>query len=304
MNPLPESGRMHDPSAPPSDDPDGLDALEAALSADPACIDAARKRVTAIRTTPVPTAMVARDVHFPDVPAVTPPATTAPTTPPPKPGRGGGLLAELKQAVAEQKRVEADSSREEERVREVIGTALRRVFEYLHDLVGQLNQLRPPIPRSYTLLVTGTVFDGLSWQEGFTGHRSQPHTNGDLLERVTLSYRLGGAGDTLIERTGSGIERLRQALFDFGFKTECTERRNARREVEFATFAVRSEISVQVQWRADFPRRQVIVEMRNLERLGTVEFALPAFALNPEFLDEFGRMMLGQPNRFRELLPR
>lgn len=303
MNPFPDSRRTPDPSARPSDDPDGLDALEAALSADPACFDAARLRAAAGRPAPVPTTLVSRDVRFPDVPsAQSAPPAVAPT--PPAASRGGGLLAELKQAVAEQKRVEAHSSREEERVREIIGQALRNVFDYLHDLVGQLNQLRPPIPRSYTLLVTGTLFDGLNWQEGFAGHRSQPHTNGDLLERVTLSYRLGGAGDTVIERTGSGIERLRQALFDFGFKAECAERRNARHEVAFATFTVRSEISVQVQWRADFARRQIILEMRNVERLGTVECALPAFALNAEFLDEFGRMVLGQPNRFRELLPR
>ena len=70
------------------------------------------------------------------------------------------------------------------------------------------------------------------------------------------------------------------------------------------TFTVTDEISVQVVWRADFENRQVIVESRNLERFGFASCRVPAEAIGPELLDEFGRLVLGKENNFRSFLVR
>jgi hypothetical protein len=62
-------------------------------------------------------------------------------------------------------------------------------------------------------------------------------------------------------------------LFDLGLKFECQERRNRMRELESGLFVV-EKVGVQVVWRADFDKGEVVMEARNLERLGFVTFVL------------------------------
>ena len=64
------------------------------------------------------------------------------------------------------------------------------------------------------------------------------------------------------------------------------------------------EVSVLIVWRADFEKGEIVVESRNLERLGFVTFILRPEAIGPTLLDEFGRLVLGRDNRFRSCLAR
>jgi hypothetical protein len=53
-----------------------------------------------------------------------------------------------------------------------------------HDLVQQLNIVKPAIPRDYT--AAGDVgFTGLVWQEGFADYRTQSQSAGAMVELVT-----------------------------------------------------------------------------------------------------------------------
>ena len=64
------------------------------------------------------------------------------------------------------------------------------------------------------------------------------------------------------------------------------------------------EITVRVVWRADFERQQVVMESRNLERLGFAACTLLPESIGPAMLDEFGRLVLGRPNTFRSFVNR
>jgi len=186
---------------------------------------------------------------------------------------------------------------------EAIDQGLRRLFFYLHDFVQQLNIVKPGIPRDYPL-VEQYVLNQLAWQEGFADYRTQSQSAGALVELVSFSYRLAGPGLPLIERSGPGVERFRAVLFDFGLPFDCKEFKNERSYVERAEFDIRSEISVSTRWRADFARGLVVIEARNLERLGSTVFTLRPQAIDHALLEAFGRLVLGQPNPFRELAGR
>ncbi len=47
-----------------------------------------------------------------------------------------------------------------------------------------------------------------------------------------------------------------------------------------------------------------MLETRNLERLGSALYTLRPQAIDQALLDHFGHLVLGQPNRFRELAKR
>ena len=313
------------PSGPPeasaaANDTSSLDADAAALLADIASFDieAARRRVqqidaryTGIRGTKADFSDATRDLGFPVVTGLhTPePRAAAPEAAPlPEPVQPsapcGGLLEQLRDEVALRQRGASEASRDAERLRESLDRSLRAVFDYCRDLSTQLNFLKPQVGRNYYLLDSDDPIRNLSWQEGYADFRTRSTGEGGSIERVSMGYTLRGPGQRRLERNGGAVERLRQMLFDLGLKFECQERRNRRRELESGVFTVADEVSVLIVWRADFEKGEIVVESRNLERLGFVTFILRPEAIGPTLLDEFGRLVLGRDNRFRSCLAR
>ena len=293
-----------------------LDAMEAALLADISNfdLDAAARQVQAeeqrVRTSGL---AVEAGLEFPDILAegVSPPpvprASQPRSAPDPLPGgfqpAGPGLLDQLRQQAeacqshrnAEHHHLSLLESRMDQ--------ALRQVFAYLHELVQQLNVIRPAIPRGY--LVAGSQeLQGLVWQQGFADYRSRPQSAGATMESVSFTYRLAGQKGLVMERDGTVAEQFRQALFDLNLNVKVEEFRNERRYLERARFTVQPEVKVNVRWEADLASGSLVVLARNLERLGSARYSMPPEAVNQALLDEFGRMVLGQAHQFPRLLSR
>jgi hypothetical protein len=216
---------------------------------------------------------------------------------------GGGLLGELRnQAEIRQRELHAEMA-ERSSANLAIDTALRYLFFYLHDLVQQLNIVKPAIPHQYRVAGAFTLTD-LAWQEGFTDYRTQSQSAGALIELVTLTTQLSSPHEFALVLDGPGAERFRNTIFDYGLQFDCKEYRNDRAYVERAEFSVRGQLSINARWRADFAGGRLRLEMRNLERLGSTSLDIRPGAVDQALLDDFGRLLLGQPNRFRELARR
>jgi hypothetical protein len=216
---------------------------------------------------------------------------------------GGGLLGELRsQAEIRQRELHAEMA-ERSSANLAIDNALRYLFFYLHDLVQQLNIVKPEIPQQYRVAGAFTLSD-LAWQEGFTDYRTQSQSAGALVELVTLTCQLSSPHEFALTLDGAAAERFRNTIFDYGLQFDCKEYRNERAYVERAEFSVRGQIAVNARWRADFAGGKLILETRNLERLGSASIAVRPGAIDQALLDDFGRVLLGQPNRFRELARR
>lgn len=290
---------------------DDIASLEASLLADIEAfdLDAAERQARREQGTNTGAGMVDSSLVFPEiVPVAAPHLTTASQTSgnatlPEPPIEGGGLLGQLRQQAEIRQREMHSAIAERTSGNETIDQALKRVFFYLHDFVQQLNIVKPVIQRDYPL-IEQYVVNQLSWLEGFSDYRTQSQSAGALVELVTFTYRLNGAGLPVIERDGPAVERFRALLFDFGLPFDCKEFKNQRSYVERAEFLIRSDISVSARWRADFANGLVILETRNLERLGSAVYTIRPQCIDLPLLEEFGRLAIGQPNRFRELANR
>lgn len=181
--------------------------------------------------------------------------------------------------------------------------ALKMLFFFLHDLVQQLNIVKPAVEREY-VAVGDVMFSGLVWQEGFADYRTQSQSRGARVELVTLAYQLVSPLRFSIKRDGPGVERLRTVLFDYGLQFTCKEFKNERSYVERAEFEIGGQVGVSARWKADFANAVLILESRNLERFGSVVQTIKPSAIDQELLDEFGRLLLGLPSHFRELAKR
>lgn len=216
---------------------------------------------------------------------------------------GGGLLGELRgQAEIRQRELHAEVT-ERSAANLAIDSALRYLFFYLHDLVQQLNIVKPAIPQQYRVANAFTLED-LVWEEGFTDYRTQSQSAGALLEQVSLTCQFVSPHHFDLVLDGAGADRFRNTIFDYGLQFDCKEYRNDRAYVERAEFSVRGQLAVNARWRADFGAGRLVLEMRNLERLGSTSIEIKAGNVDQGLLDDFGRLLLGQPNRFRELARR
>lgn len=287
-------------------------ALEASLLADIEAfdLDAAERRAQREHSTSAGAGMSDPTLVFPEiVPASVPrlpklPAKTAASAQPELHlDANSGLLAQLRQQAAIRQRELHAALAERNAANEAIDQALKQLFFYLHDFVQQLNIVKPAIPRNYPL-ADHHVLDQLAWQEGFADYRTQSQSAGALVELVTFSCHLSGSRELHIERDGPAVERFRATLFDYGLVFNCKEFKNQRRYVERAAFDIRGDVSVSARWRADFANGVLVLETRNLERLGSAIHSLRPQSIDQALLDDFGRLVLGQPNRFREQLNR
>ena len=294
---------------------DDIEALEASLIADIEAfdLDAAERRARREYLANSGAGMVDPELVFPEIvpqraavsvppgPATTP-ADESAAAPQPT-ASGASLLDQLRRQAELRQREMHSALAERTAINEAIDQALKHVFFFLHELVQQLNIVKPGIPRDYPL-IEKHLLNNLDWQEGFADYRTQSQSAGALVELVTFSYHLKGKGSLLIERDGTAVERFRTTLFDFGLPFTCKEFKNERRYVERAEFDISHDVSVSARWRADFNQGLIILEARNLERLGSMRYTLRPAAIDQALLDDFGRLVLGQPNRFRELAKR
>lgn len=216
---------------------------------------------------------------------------------------GSSFLDQLRQQAEVRQREMHSALAERTSTNEAIDQALKHLFFYLHELVQQLNIIKPDVPRDYPLIEQFEL-NQLSWQEGFADYRTQSQSAGALVELVTFSYHLSGNTTLHVERDGPSVERFRAMLFDFGLPFTYKEFKNERSYVERAEFEIRSEVSVSARWRADFSKGVIAIETRNLERLGGALYNVRPQFVDQALLDDFGRLVLGQPNRFRELAKR
>lgn len=258
---------------------------------------------------PVPTpAPAAAPERMPVRAAVKPGAPAAPAVDVAKASQspttgGGSLLDMLRQQAVSKQQEEAQEKAKRNAFGAEVDKALKRIFSYLNELSQQLNIVKPPIARQYVLQESIMLAD-LLWHEGSADYRSQSQSANALVETVNCSWQLKGRKTLIFSRDGANYERMRTLLFDYGLPFSCEEVRNAKRQVERAEFIVRNEINVSLRWQADFDKGEIVVETRNLERFGPMRYTIPYQAVDQPLLEAFGRLMLGQPNNFRELMRR
>lgn len=288
-----------------------LDAMEAALLADIDAfdLDAAAKQVQAQEQKVKGPGLVADAgaLAFPDIvaegasPRVVAEAKAKPkaesAAPAGLPLGSGGLLEQLRSEAERRQNLQDAEQRQLSLVEAQLDRALHQVFAYLHELVQQLNVIKPPVPRAY--LVAGSQeLKGLSWEQGFSDYRTRPQSAGASMESVSFTYKLAGKQPLVMERDGTVADGFRQQLFDLNLAFKVEEFRNERRYLERARFIVAPEVKVNVRWEADYEKGKLVVQARNLERLGTTRYSFDPDALNQALLDEFGRLVLGHPHHF------
>ncbi len=243
----------------------------------------------------------------PATPATPPPLQMAPSpamkpeTPPPV---TSSLLANLKQQAQAKQQSENQKSAQQDAVLQRIHGALGMAYQYLNDLVQQLNILKPPYGKVYSFFGMAD-FDGMAWQEGRADFRMQESSSENrLYDQVTLRYRLAGPKQFKLVKENPALEKLRKALFDYNVTFSVDEARNERGHIEKATFSFPCEIKAGLMLSGNYESGKLLLRTRHVERFGIMEYELQPEAINQESLDQLAQLLMGENNRVAQLFQR
>ena len=205
-----------------------------------------------------------------------------------------GLLDDLKKQAETVKTQQNLQQTLREGNLQLVEEKMRQAFQYLNELLKQLAVLKPVNPVVYTLPGIGDL-KNLGYAESFIDYRRRRINDRDYFDSI-LFYVRWGSGDTfLVERDmPAAAQKVRDALFGLRLKFQEDEVRGQRGTAATWRFTAQSAIVTDVTIEADHEQGRLLITGKNLERLGTDTFAVPAKDVNEALLEEFAKMLLGQ----------
>ena len=143
--------------------------------------------------------------------------------------------------------------------------------------------------------------------DSFVSSRAQLVHDTEHLQRIDFLIVWAQGSDLLVERDiPPAAEKVRDLLWRTGFKFGESDVRNDAGVVVKTRFAVPQTIRMSVLLRADYAERRIMALAKNVLRLGSDEFAVPADDLTESVLEELALMLTGQHSdfrRYRTVLP-
>ena len=252
------------------------------------------------------------------IPPETPAPTPTPRAPEPAASRFPAVSHEENGARAVEQKPSgllAELAREAQRLREdgsaqpgaaparvtpdarALDRRMRELFAWLNEFVRHLNTIKPPVARVYPLLNLG-VLRGLGWQRGLADYRTRTIAGEHLVSRVNFSCTLAGSGGLETEREGPAIEKLHWQLFELNVPFATDEIRNSRGIVDRVRYRMPFEVRMAAVFECDETARSVRLYTKNVQRFGAVDYHVAPEMLVPAMFDEFGKLVLGKPDRF------
>lgn len=210
-----------------------------------------------------------------------------------------GFLDDLKRqadALREQQTVDGAGLRQRVALTEA---ACQAALRYFSTLAEQLNVLQPPSPAHYQL-DRRHGFQGLPMSDFYADARRKILDRDEVYDHVVLHWQLK-TGKTLhlVKDFLPDIEqleaRIRQAAMPV--KTEAVRNPDNGKLVEMR-YALQADLRAGIRIAPRHEDAMLRVQAQNLERLETLNFELPAQALDEALLDQLAKWITGRPHAF------
>lgn len=169
-------------------------------------------------------------------------------------------------------------------------SALQRIHNYLHELIEQLNFVQPTIQTSMKIGSFG------KFEELVQGEYRLSNESNMNKEIVALMFSVKSDEPLEVEIENS----LEQ-------KEECEELKSKGLLLNYISrkpdkVSIQAYIPVSIEFGSDFTESSVHVSIKNYSRLATEQYLLNVDTISDEILNELGRFILRQDNRFMDVL--
>lgn len=211
-----------------------------------------------------------------------------------------GLLDDLKkQADMVKSQQLSQQSMLQESIK-LVEAKMSQTFLYMNDLLKQLAVLRPTNPTVYAIPGIGDL-QNLGFAESFIDYRKKKINDKDHFDFITFYIRWAAPQNMVIERDmPATIQKVRDVLWSFGLKFTEEEVKKPGGGFQKTKFTLPHSITCDVTINADHENCRLVVKGKHLLRLGAEELRIPAADVNETLLEEFAKMLIGQPTALRK----
>ena len=211
-----------------------------------------------------------------------------------------GLLDDLKkQAEIKKTQQISQQSMLQESIK-LVEAKMRQTFLYLNELLKQLAVLKPTNPTAYSIPGIGD-FQNLEFAESFIDYRKKKIFDKDYYDYITFFIKWATPADISIERDmPATMQKVRDVLWSFGLKFTEEEIKKPGGAFQKMKFTVPSAITCDIIIAADHDNGRLVVKGKHFLRLGADELRIPAGDVDEALLEEFAKMLIGQPNVLRK----
>lgn len=202
-----------------------------------------------------------------------------------------GVLKELKQqaqSILHQEDAHSDSNKSlNELYRSNVIDSLRKVYDYMHELLDQLHLVKPVISVDFQL--------GEQLLKGFEQKNYEIHVRSSYDDDVVgfiLKLERKANIDISLDSTEQPQDIIRKVK-----NAGCLIAQQSTYNLE-----LQGMIPVRIYFKSNFDENRIYVIIDNYDKLGSKQYSLKAESINGELLDEFGSLILRRKSRFIEML--
>jgi hypothetical protein len=182
----------------------------------------------------------------------------------------------------------------------LVEAKMNQTFLYLNDLLKQLAVLRPTNPMAYSIPGIGDL-QNLAFAESFIDYRKKKISDRDYFDAIIFFIRWASPGNISVERDMPvTIQKVRDVLWEFGLKFAEEDIKKPGGGFLKTQFTLPNAITCDVTISADHENGALAVKGKHLLRLGAEALRIPADAVDEALLDEFAKMLIGQPTMLRK----
>ena len=210
-----------------------------------------------------------------------------------------GLLDDLKkQAELVKSQQLSRQSLLEENIR-LVEAKMQQAFLYLNELLKQLAVLKPVNPTVYTIPGVGDMRN-LGYADSFIDYRKKKIGDKDYFDTVLLYVRWASSETFTAERDmPAAIQKLNDVLWGSGIKFAEEKIKKPDGGFEKMKFSIPCKLTCDITITADHENARLLVKGKHFFRLGADELRIPAADIDEALLEEFAKMLIGQPSALR-----
>lgn len=211
-----------------------------------------------------------------------------------------GLLDDLKKQADMVKSQQLSQQSMLQESTKLVEAKMHQTFLYLNDLLKQLAVLRPTNPTPYSIPGIGD-FQNLAFAESFIDYRKKKIGDKDHYDFITFFIRWSLPDNLVLERDmPATIQKVRDVLWSYGLKFTEEEIKKPGGGFQKMKFIVPSTVTCDITVTADHENCRLVVKGKHFLRLGADELRIPAGDINEALLEEFAKMLIGQPSVLRK----
>ena len=181
-----------------------------------------------------------------------------------------------------------------------LSAKLRQAYSYLTDFVREFNAATPAFAGKLSLPFLGYL-PAMTLGGGKVDYRTVKMNDKEVVDHLSLSYVMSSSEKVRVTVNREEARLLKVQLERNEIKFEEKEVTQLFQKVPRVTITAESKMTARVRIRADYEAQAVEFLCQHVGTIGATKFRIAAAKFDEDAVEEFGKRLIGLPNRFTEL---